>query len=417
MKFIADLHIHSRFSIATSRQLRPVALHAWALRKGIAVIGTGDFTHPGWLAELEDQLEPAGDGLYQLRPAPKAEADAAVPAACRGEVRFMLSAEINNIYRKNGKTRKVHNLIYARDFATARRLRAALARSGKLASNGRPILKLDSKDLLALIVEHAEHAFLVPAHIWTPHFSVLGAFSDFNSIEDCYEELTPHVFALETGLSSDPPMNRRLSALDRFALVSNSDAHSPAKLGREATLFDTTLSFPAIVAALKQKNGKSFLGTIEFFPQEGKYHYDGHRACNVRLAPAETAKRNGRCPVCGKKVTLGVCHRVDRLADRPPGYTPSDAPPFESLISLDELLAECLGVGPKTKKVAAAYHRLLATFGSELHILRHTPPVYLAGADIPRLAEAVRRMRAREVAVSPGFDGRYGAVSVFNDNE
>lgn len=415
MKFIADLHIHSRYSMATSRKLCPASLHSWAQRKGIMVVATGDFTHPAWRDELRAQLEPAESGLFRLLPRLCAEADAEVPESCRAPVRFILSVEISSIYKKHGKTRKVHNLVYARDFKTADSIAKALAKIGNVASDGRPILKLDSEDLLKLVVDHGENAFLIPAHIWTPHFSVLGAFSDFNSVEECYGSLTKHIFAVETGLSSDPPMNWRLSALDKFALVSNSDAHSAGKLGREANLFDTELSFDGMVNALKTRDGKSFLGTLEFFPEEGKYHYDGHRACKTRMTPAETNRGNGLCPVCGKKVTIGVCYRVDTLADRPVGFRPKGAPGFESLVPLKEILSVALGKGPATKTVARAYDALLAEFGPEFGVLREAPIADLESANIPRLAEAVRRLRAGEVSIAPGYDGEFGTVSMFDE--
>ena len=413
MRFIADLHIHSRYSMATSRQLCPALLHSWAQRKGITVVATGDFTHPAWRGELRAQFEPAENGLFCLAPLLRTEAEAEVPASCRGPVRFMLSVEINNIYRRGGKTRKVHNLVYARDFGTADAIAATLARIGNVNSDGRPIMKLDSEELLKLVADHGEDAFLIPAHIWTPHFSVLGAFSEFSSVEECYGPLADRIFALETGLSSDPPMNWRLSALDRFTLVSNSDAHSGEKLGREANLFDAELSFDGMVNALKARDGRSFLGTLEFFPQEGKYHYDGHRGCSMRLSPQETRHHGGMCPVCGKRVTLGVCSRVEALADRPKGFRPERAPGFESLVPLKEVLAAVLGKGQGTKAVARAYDGLLAEFGPELRILREVPVSELAAGGIPRLAEAIGRLRVGEVRIAPGYDGEFGTVDVF----
>jgi len=413
MEFIADLHIHSRYSMATSRRLCPSVLHAWAQRKGITVVGTGDFTHPAWRRELQSELEPAEEGLFRLMPILAGKADLEVPDACRGQVRFMLSAEVSSIYRKGGKVRRVHTLIYARDFSTAERISRRLAKIGNLASDGRPILKLDCEELLKIVVDCGENAFVVPAHIWTPHFSVLGAFSDFNSIEECYGRHADEIFALETGLSSDPPMNWRLSALDRFTLVSNSDAHSGEKLGREANLFDTDLSFAAIVEALRAGDGESFRGTLEFFPQEGKYHYDGHRRCGIRLSPKETKKLGGLCPACGGKVTPGVCYRVDSLADRPEGYRPKNAPGFESLVPLQEVLAECIGKGSGTKAVARARDRLLAEFGPEFRVLREVPVEELQCAGVPRFAEAVRRLRAGEVRIAPGYDGQFGTVALF----
>jgi len=413
MRFIADFHIHSRFSRATSRQMTLPRLHAWAQRKGLRVLGTGDFTHPRWMEELREQLVPDDSGLYRLRPELAREADEAVPASCRGEVSFLLTAEISNIYKKSGRTRKVHNLIFARDLSAAARISAALQRIGNIASDGRPILGLDSKHLLELVLEQGPDAFLVPAHAWTPHFSVLGAFSGFESVEECFEDLTPHIFALETGLSSDPAMNWRVSSLDRFALISNSDAHSPEKLGREANLFDAQPSFDGIRAALASGDGHGFLGTLEFYPQEGKYHYDGHRACGARLSPEETERHGGLCPRCGRKVTLGVSHRVCDLADRPEGFRPRGKPSFERLVPLGEVLGEVLGAGPSTRRVADVYDRLLHRFGSELEILRRTPPDRLEAAGIPGLAEAIRRVREGRVHIAPGYDGEYGTITIF----
>jgi len=413
MKFIADFHIHSRFSIATSKQMRLGPLHAWAQRKGLAVVGTGDFTHPQWAAELHAQLVPAEEGLHRLTPELAREVERDVPPSCRREVRFVVTAEISNIYKKKGKTRRVHNLIFAPDLDTAGRISVALGKIGNIASDGRPILGLDSRDLLHVVIEESGgRAFLVPAHAWTPHFSVLGAFSDFGSIEECYEDLTPHVFAIESGLSLDPAMYWRLSALDRFALISNSDAHSPEKLGREANLFDADLSFGGIVTALKRNDGRAFLGTIEFFPQKGKYHYDGHRACGVRLSPADTRRCGGLCPVCGRKVTLGVHHRVDELADRPEGFKPPRALPFQRLIPLKELLSEVMSVGPASKRVACAYDSMLTQLGSELHILREVSAAQIKEAGIPNLAQVIARVRNGDVHIAPGFDGQFGSVKV-----
>ncbi len=413
MKFIADFHVHSPYSRATSRRMSLPSLHSWAQRKGLRIVGTGDFTHPRWMEDLRTQLAPDDHGLYRLAPELAAEADRAVPASCRMDVSFILTVEISNIYKKDGKTRKVHNLIFARDLSTAAKIAAALQKVGNIMSDGRPILGLDSKDLLAIVLEHGRDAFLVPAHAWTPHFSVLGAFSGFGSIEECYEDLSHHIFAIETGLSSDPAMNWRVSSLDRFALMSNSDAHSPEKLAREANLFDTEPTFDAIKDALAANDGHSFLGTLEFFPQEGKYHYDGHRVCGARLAPEETERYGGLCPACGRKVTLGVCHRVAKLADRPEGAKPDGKLPFERLIPLREVLSEVVGTGPASRRVTSAYGKLLTMLGSELHILRKASAEQLESAAIPGLSEAIRRVRAGEVHIAPGYDGEYGTIKIF----
>jgi DNA helicase-2/ATP-dependent DNA helicase PcrA len=417
MEFVADLHIHSRFSRATSRDLDLPHLWVWAQRKGVTVVGTGDFTHPGWFAELERDLVPAEEGLYRLRPEQERALQERVPPACRGKVRFLLSVEISNIYKVGDRTRKVHNLICAPTLEAAAGLGRALARIGNLRSDGRPILGLDSRDLLEITLESAPGAVLIPAHIWTPWFSALGSKSGFDSIEACYRDLAGEIFAVETGLSSDPPMNWRLSALDRYALVSHSDAHSPARLGREADLFDCELSYPAMFEALRHPGRGGFSGTIEFFPEEGKYHLDGHRKCNVRLTPGETRALDGLCPQCGKPVVLGVMYRVEQLADRPQGSRPEGAPPFVSLVGLSEVLGEVLGVGPGSKRVARAATALLERLGPELRVLREVPVEELRPLGGALLAEGIRRMRAGELSLDGGYDGEYGRVHLFSGDE
>ncbi len=405
MRFIADLHIHSRYSRACSRDLTPENLWRWGQLKGIRVIGTGDITHPLWMDELREKLEPAEEGLFTLRKGLRTDD---VPVSCRTEVSFLLSGEISCIYSKGGKTRKVHALVFLPGFEAAVRLNRSLAKIGNIASDGRPILGLDAKRLLQIVLDISPDAMLVPAHAWTPHFSVFGAVSGFDSLEECFEELTPHIHAIETGLSSDPPMNWRLSMLDRITLISNSDAHSPAKLGREANIFDTGISYGEIVAAVKTRKG--FVGTIEFFPEEGKYHSDGHRNCGVRLSPGETVAYNYLCPACGKKVTVGVLHRVEKLADREAGTYPAGAPVFHSIIPLMEVLAETLRVGVASKKVERAYFDLLGKVGNELSILMDDPVERIVRAGYPMVAEAIRRMRAGEIRVVPGYDGEFGRI-------
>lgn len=407
MPFIADLHIHSRFSRACSRNLTPETLWRWGQLKGIRVLGTGDITHPAWLAELRDKLVPAEENLFTLKSELRTDD---VPESCRAEVSFLLSGEISCIYSKGGKTRKVHALVFLPDFAAAERLNKALAKIGNLGSDGRPILGLDVKTLLRIVLDVSPDAMLVPAHAWTPHFSVFGAASGFDSLEECFEELTPHIHAIETGLSSDPPMNWRLSALDRITLISNSDAHSPAKLGREANIFDTGISYSEIMDAIK--TGEGFAGTIEFFPEEGKYHADGHRSCGVRLSPEETEEHGFLCPVCGKKVTVGVLHRVGKLADRPAGKRPEGAPLFRSIVPLAEIIAETLKVGVASKKVERAYFDLLGKAGSEMTILLDIPVEEIVRADHPLVGEAIRRMRSGEIELIPGFDGEFGRIRI-----
>jgi len=415
--FLADFHIHSKHSRATARNLDLEHLYVAAQIKGVTVLGTGDFTHPGWFAEIEEKLVPAEDGLFRLHPDLAGACDQKVPDSCRRPVRFLLTAEISNIYKKDEKTRKNHNLIFADNLDTVRRLNRRLERIGNIRSDGRPILGLDARDLLELVLSVSRSAFLVPAHIWTPWFSLLGSKSGFDSVAECFQDLSEHIFAVETGLSSDPSMNWRVSDLDGRVLISNSDAHSPAKIAREANLFDCELSYSAMHQALATGDPKRFLGTVEFYPEEGKYHFDGHRKCGVCLSPEDTRKLGGRCPVCGRSLTLGVLHRVQELADRPAGNRPEKSADFISLVPLVEILSELLQVGPQSKKVCAAASRLIERFGSEFDVLYRIDPDCLHTFPVPLLAEAVRRMRSRNIRVKPGFDGEFGKVRIFSPQE
>jgi uncharacterized protein (TIGR00375 family) len=417
MQFIADLHIHSRYARATSRELNLENLHKWAALKGITVVGTGDFTHPSWFAELQEKLEPAEEGLYRLKNPWRQAVEQELPPTCRNEVRFLLSVEISSIYKKHGRTRKVHNLVMLPDLAHVEVFNRRLGAIGNLKADGRPILGLASHDLLALSLDVCPEVLFVPAHIWTPHFAVLGSESGFDSLEECFDELLPYVFALETGLSSDPPMNTRLSVLDRFAIISNSDAHSAQKLAREATCFDTELGYAAIYTALKERDPTRFTGTLEFYPEEGKYHYDGHRKCQIRWKPAQTLQAEGRCPTCGGKLTVGVLHRVERLADRPEEAEPAVQRPFEYLIPLPEVIGAALDVGPDSKKATTIYTKLLEQFGPELGILRTVPPEDVARCGEPLVAEALGRMRTGAVEILAGYDGEYGTIHIFSRTE
>lgn len=407
--YIADLHIHSRYARATSRDCDAPHLDLWARKKGIALLGTGDFTHPAWRAELEEQLAPAEEGLYKLKP------EFALAGGPAGEARFVLSTEISSIYKKDGRVRKVHNVILLPDLDSARRLSARLEAIGNLHSDGRPILGLDCRDLLEITLDACPQAMFIPAHIWTPHFSLFGAFSGFHTMEECFGDLTGEIHAVETGLSSDPPMNWRVSQLDGYTLVSNSDAHSPQKLGREANLLDTALSYPALKRAIER--GEGFGGTLEFFPEEGKYHLDGHRNCGVVLAPAETEALGGMCPVCGKKLTIGVEHRVEELADRAEGFRPETAKPFESLAPLPEVIGASCGYSENSKKVLACYGQMLVELGPEFTILRQTPLADIRQVAGPAVAEGVSRLRQGKVERKPGFDGQFGSVILLTPQE
>ncbi len=369
MNFIADLHVHSKYSIATAKNLDLEHLYIAAQMKGLRVVGTGDFTHPAWFNEIETKLRPAESGLYQLNRKLASICDAHVPRSCRGPVRFILETEISSIYKKDNKTRKNHNLVFAPNRRVAKKFNARLDRIGNIKADGRPILGLDAKKLLEIMLDISEASFLIPAHIWTPWFSVLGSKSGFDSLEECFEDLTPQIFAVETGLSSDPAMNWRVSSLDGLTLVSNSDAHSPFKLGREANRFNTEFSYNGIRSALKTGDPDKFLGTYEYYPEEGKYHLDGHRKCKVRQWPQETITQGGLCPVCNKPLTRGVLYRVEALADRPLGAKPRQHHPFASMLPLTDILSELLQKGPMTKTVQRTYASLLAEFGSEFDIL------------------------------------------------
>ncbi len=416
MRFHADLHVHSKYSRATSRDLDLEHLAEWAARKGISVVGTGDFTHPAWAAELKSKLVPAEPGLFRLNNETEKSVAARLPAACRAPVRFMLEVEISTIYKKGDKTRKVHHLIYAPDFETMDRFSARLATIGNIASDGRPILGLDSRNLLEIALESGPDAYLVPAHIWTPWFAALGSMSGFDSIEDCYGDLAQHIFAVETGLSSDPVMNWRVPSLDRFRLVSNSDAHSPAKLGREATAFDCDIDYFAMRRALETGNG--YVGTVEFYPEEGKYHLDGHRKCQIRFEPRETKAHGGICPVCGQRVTVGVLHRVDALAGRSEAEAqpPATAGTAINLVPLPEVVSEIANSGPASQKVEQAYNRAIGELGPELQILEQVPIEDIARTD-SLLGEAVARLRVGKVIRQSGYDGEYGVIRLFEEGE
>ncbi|MFP3089518.1 UvrD-helicase domain-containing protein [Treponema sp. TIM-1] len=439
MRIIADLHLHSRFSRATSPKLNPPFLERWARIKGINLVGTGDCTHPRWLAELREQLEEQEAGLYVLKKKVRRDFDAG-PALAEGlpnpgrsgpegGPRFVLTGEISTIYKRGDKVRKVHHLVLLPDFKAAASFQTRLEQVGNIVSDGRPIIGIDSRDLLSLLLETDERAILVPAHIWTPWFSALGAKSGFDSIEECYRDLTDRIPAIETGLSSNPPMNWALSSLDRFSIISNSDAHSPDKLGRESTVFEMPLSYPGLADALWQRGGAArIIETIEFFPQEGKYHYDGHRKCGYYCSSGEAATEN--CPVCGKPMTRGVMGRVLELADRPvdesapcpPGSGKTKQRPYRSLIPLRELLGELLEIGAASKKTMAAYTALIEQGGSEFSLLMDRTPGELGGLSCPGLpgellAAAITRMRSGQVFIEPGYDGEYGVIRVFPRGE
>lgn len=412
MFFYADMHIHSKYSRATSKSCNLEELAIWAQKKGLSVISTGDFTHPAWFNEIKEKLVPSDNGTFRLKPDIEKEI-----FKNNTPVRFILSVEISTIYKKGDKTRKVHHVVFVPNLETAQNFREKLGAIGNIVSDGRPILGLDSRDLLEIALESGDNSFIIPAHIWTPWFSVLGSKSGFDSIDECYGDLAEHIFAVETGLSSDPEMNWRVSCLDKYRLVSNSDAHSPSKLAREATVFDTEPDYYSMLNALKTGNG--YVGTVEFFPEEGKYHEDGHRKCNICLSPEESIKLNNICPVCGKPLTIGVLNRVCELADRPfdNTFAPDTAGKVFSLVPLQEILSEILGVGPSSKSVTRDYENLIGKLGSELSILRDIPIDEISKAYSPLLGEGISRLRQGNVIKHPGYDGEYGVIKLFEQDE
>ena len=410
MKIIADLHIHSKYSRATSPRTDLENLDKWAKIKGVQVLGTGDFTHPEWLNELKTKLEPAEPGLFKLR-------TPGIPTKEQA-VRFLLSSEISCIYSKNGRVRKIHILVFAPDFETVTKINTQLSWIGNLKSDGRPILGLDAKELTKIVLNANPDCFVVPSHILTPWFAIFGSKSGFDSVEECFEEYSKYIYALETGISADPAMIWRIPDGRRLTLISNSDLHSPSRMGREANVFDLeNISYLDIIGSIKSKDPKKFLYTIEFFPQEGRYHYDGHRKCNVSMSPEQTKKSGGICPVCQKPLTIGVLYRVEQLADREQGFRPENAIPFKSLIPLKEIIGEAMGIGPATKGVAGEYTKFIKAFGNELNILLNISQQELETAGLPEIAEGITRVRQGKVFIEPGHDGVYGKVSIFSKGE
>jgi len=400
MRIIADLHLHSRYSRATSRDMDVEHMARWAKIKGITLLGTGDFTHPVWLRELRAKLTPTERGLFT-----------------HDGSHFMLTVEVSNIYTAGGRLRKIHNIIFAPSFEVADKVNAVLGRFGNLMADGRPTLTVPTDRMVEYLMEISPDCMLVPAHAWTPWFSLYGSMSGFDAIAECFGDQLKHIAAVETGLSSDPPMNWRLSELDQVMLVSNSDAHSPAKLGREANVFACELDYFEILRVLREKDTSKFLYTLEFFPEEGKYHYDGHRNCNRRMTPKETRAHGGRCPVCGKAPTVGVLHRVEALADREEGFVPEGAVPYRNLVPLEEIIAEANGSKPGTVGVREEYYRLCQALGGEFNVLLDAPVEDVLRLSSARIAEGLRRVREGRVSIAPGYDGVFGEISIFKDGE
>jgi uncharacterized protein (TIGR00375 family) len=404
MKFIADFHVHSKYSRATSRDMEAEALAKWAELKGINLLGTGDFTHPTYLALLREKLKPLGNGLLALKDR-------------KSSVNFILTTEVCNIYHQGDKLRKIHTMIFAPSFEVVEKISSKLSKFGKLTSDGRPIFTFPAKDLVKMVLEISDRCLIVPAHAWTPWFSIFGANSGFDSIEECFGDDSKYIYCIETGLSSDPQMNWRVSALDKICLISNSDAHSPSKIGREANVFDCELDYDKIMQAIKTKDKTKFLFTIEFFPEEGKYHFDGHRNCGILFSPKESKKVGNICPVCHRKLTIGVMHRVEDLADREEGFIPQNAIPSKHLIPLQEIIAEALNQGVDTKAVENEYQRLVETCGSEFDILLDISLDDLEKKASPKIVEGIKKVREGNLSIVPGHDGVFGKISIFGEGK
>lgn len=419
MELVCDFHIHSHYSRATSKGCTLEGLYKWGKIKGINIIGTGDFTHPAWFAEIREKLEPAEPGLFRLKKEIAQAIDEQLPVSVReNSIKFIPTVEIATIYSKAGRVRKIHQLLVAPSFTSVSKINSQLDRIGNLKADGRPILGLDSKKLLAITVETDPHMLFIPAHIWTPWFGLHGSKSGFDSIKEAFEELSPNIFAVETGLSSDPYMNWRVNHLQNITITSHSDAHSPQKLGREATVLDCNLSYADIISAIKA-NDDRMVGTIEFFPEEGKYHYDGHRVCNVSLHPDETKKRNGICPKCGKQLTIGVDYRVNELASIPGNQEtrkPGNQKSVEYIIPLVEMIAEMKKLGVSSKAVVDYYIKAIAALGNEFYVLRKKPIKDIKDQGFPDIAYAVSRMRDGDIHIEPGYDGVFGVITLFKDD-
>jgi len=410
MKFIADFHVHSKYSRATSKDMDVENMAKWASLKGVGLLGTGDFTHPFYFAELKQKLRPLGNGLFALK-------KEYCQNVSQSDINFMLTTEVSNMFQQGGGSRRIHTMIFAPNFEVVEKINSELSELGKLSSDGRPIFGFSAKELVEIITDVSDECFLVPAHAWTPWFSVFGANSGFDSIEECFEEQSKHISCIETGLSSDPQMNWRLSSLDKICLVSNSDAHSPSRIGREANVFDCEMDFKEIIKTIKTKDKEKFLFTIEFFPEEGKYHFDGHRNCGILFSPTESRKNKNICPVCGRKLTVGVMHRVEALADRPKGFVPSNAIPCKHLVPLIEIIGEALNQGVETKAVENEYLKIVSTYGSEFRILLDLSLEELEKSTPPKILEGIKRVREENISITPGFDGVYGKIQIFEEKE
>lgn len=401
MKIFADLHIHSHYSRATSGQMNIEHLSSFGKRKGLNLIGTGDFSHPMWFKELREKLVKDEKGIFTYN-----------------GMNFLLSNEISLMYSQGGKGRKVHLVVLSPDFDTAEKITEWLKTKGRVDYDGRPIFGMSCPEFTEKVMEISEDNFIIPAHAWTPWFGIFGSMSGFDSLKECFLDTEKHIHAIETGLSSDPGMNWRLSSLDKYALISNSDSHSPwpSRIGRECNVFEMKdLTYRNIISAIKSRDARKFLYTIEVDPSYGKYHFDGHRACNISLEPSESIKRNNICPVCGKPLTIGVLHRVEELADRPEGHKPENAIPFRKILPLAEIIAGKYRTSPLSKKAVEIESRFIEKFGSELNALLEADEQELAKVN-PEMACLIMKNREEKIEVIPGYDGVYG-IPLINGDE
>lgn len=426
MQQILDLHIHSKYSRACSRDLTLPNIEAACRIKGVDIIATGDFTYPAWFADIKNELDPSASsgqesGLYRLK------------TAKDNKVKFILSTEFALIYKDGGRVRRIHLVIHAPNISAVEELNAHLGKRFNIRSDGRPILGISAPDLIKICLSIHPRFLIYPAHIWTPWFSVFGSKSGFNSMEECFHEYVENIHAYETGLSSDPEMNWRVSPLDKLTLISNSDAHSPQNIGREANVFELeNITYDEIYEAIKNSSiraatngahandnrGSKLKYTIEFYPEEGMYHYDGHRDCGVSFSPPETKKQKGICPVCRRPLIIGVMNRVEELADRPAGFTPVAAPGFRKLVGLDKIIAEVLGVKSRgSKKVMTEYNKIIGHFGNELNVLLAINPDEIKKVLPAAIAEGIKRVREGRINIKPGFDGQYGEIKIFSEAE
>ena len=418
VQYIADFHIHARYAYATSKQMNIPSLSSWGQLKGIQIMGTGDFTHPLWQAELHHYLQEAEQGLFALKPEYAKEISEQTFVSCRSEQRFILSAEIATIFRRNKRVYKLHSLVLAPSFQAMEKISSVLGSIGNIVSDGRPILSLDIKDLMKIVLDASPDCMIIPAHIWTPHFGLFGSKSGFDSIEECFEEMTPHIYALEKGLSSNFAMNARISELDAYTLLCNSDAHSLPNLGREANIMNIeNFSYQGITQVLKNNKPDEMIAGIEFFPERGKYYGNGHRACSMYANQEDTIKQNGICLVCNKPMTIGVLSRVNELADRTVEQAADFMRKRYTVLPLQDVIADFYGVESSSKKVQALYFSMLENLGPEFFILLHASMQEIARFSNLQIALAIQAMREGNIVVEPGFDGEYGKIYFTKSSE